>query len=48
MLRIRLRYRTWKLCALCWVLRRLRARPDRLRGWRERTLHVANRKEINQ
>jgi len=27
---LRLRYRTWKLRALCWVLRRVRAGRDRL------------------
>ena len=36
--RLRLRYRLWKFRALCWVLRRLRARggrmarPERARG----------------
>jgi hypothetical protein len=44
---IRLRYLTLKLRALCWALRRLR-RPGRLRGWSERAVHVAKRKEINQ
>jgi hypothetical protein len=33
---LRIRQHTLKLRALCWVLRRLKARAGGLRGWSER------------
>jgi hypothetical protein len=46
---IRIRYIIWKVRARCGLVERLRARagPGRLRGWSERALHVAKRKEMS-
>jgi hypothetical protein len=49
MLRVRLRYRTLKLRALCWALRRLRAgqrRPKVMRVEYKKAPDLATRKEL--